>query len=285
MLLAYPAFVYANVSIDSPTPYIIGGDSAAPGEYPEFAILRIYQPGFESFGRCSATLIAPDKILTAAHCIREVDQDSRFTVIPAYHKQSIDEQNQLEVAVIQVHVHPDYGRGSFDLEADVAVLTLERSLASKVASVLISGVSIDGESATVLGAGLTDFGSQAIATQLQKFDTVIPSNESCNEDELVGVFYEPYHICISPRFASAVPCFGDSGGPVLVETGGRRAVAGIASGADTFDCDIETTFAVYARVSRYTDFIKRHSPNTHFIRAGKSVPVITPFLDLLLSTD
>jgi secreted trypsin-like serine protease len=285
MLLASPTYLSASMLNDMPAPKIIGGDSTTPGEYPEFAILRIYQPDAERFGQCSATLIAPDKILTAAHCIREVDQDSRFTVIPAYHKQSISEQKQLEVAVRKVDVHPDYGSGSFDLEADVAVLTLERALASKVASVLIAGVSIDGESATILGAGLTNFESQTLASVLQKFDTVIQSNESCNEDELGGVFYEPYHICISPRFASAVPCFGDSGGPILIETGGRRAVAGVASGGDTLDCDVETTFSVYARVSRYADFIKQHSPNTRFIRAGKPAPVIVPFLNLLLSTD
>lgn len=272
----------SDLEFESP-PQIVGGEPARPTEFPEFAALKIYPVGADRPGLCSATMIASNKALTAGHCIEALGSDSRFTVIPGYFDQPIREESDFEVAVSEVHVHPDYSEDLLGIENDIAVVTLETDVNSRVASVLIGNKPLENQPAIGAGLGLVDYEEQILPSVLQKFRTTIPSNETCNNDPLSGLYYDRTLICVSPRFSPAVPCFGDSGGPLLVKTGGRRAVAGVASVLDSF-CVTGTTFAAYTRVTEYTDFIKRHSPNSHFLEIGES-PTIAPILNVLLGDD
>jgi secreted trypsin-like serine protease len=50
-------------------------------------------------------------------------------------------------------------------------------------------------------------------------------------------------------------CFGDSGGPLLVERGGKKVQAGIVSWGPPGACAITSVYGVYVKLSNYTQWI------------------------------
>src|SRR5690348_13719164 len=60
----------ATAAAAQPRPEIIGGTQADPHEYPfQVAILQHGEPGRWAAQFCGGTLIAPDTVLTAGHCV------------------------------------------------------------------------------------------------------------------------------------------------------------------------------------------------------------------------
>ncbi|QQP55765.1 Serine proteinase stubblelike, partial [Caligus rogercresseyi] len=52
-------------------------------------------------------------------------------------------------------------------------------------------------------------------------------------------------------------CFGDSGGPLIVEENGRCTVVGVVSYG--FGCSTQFVAGVYTRVTEFMDWIKGHA--------------------------
>lgn len=222
---------------------IIGGEAADPGEYPATGALvrgRSY--------RCTATLIAPDVALTAAHCL-EGDGwgDFGFTLDDDLTRDVTD-----IIPAMVTHQHPDFhfegneytkiGRRN-----DVGVVILEEP---------IFGVGVEkldvSEEATSLAAGtelfLCGYGrdkwSVATTAGLKRDGSVFVD---------VATSWELQSIDEDPQ-----PCKGDSGGPLFAETSRGRRIAGLVSRAsgDSHMCD---TGAIYTRVAPYADWIREAS--------------------------
>ncbi len=64
------AAALAFLVLAAPADAIVGGRAAPPGKYPFFAVLEV-----DNRFSCGASLVAPDTVLTAAHCVSD-DDDS-----------------------------------------------------------------------------------------------------------------------------------------------------------------------------------------------------------------
>lgn len=59
----------------------------------------------------------------------------------------------------------------------------------------------------------------------------------------------------APQVKPADSCFGDSGGPLLVERGGEKVQAGVVSWGPLGACAITSVYGVYVKLSNYADWI------------------------------
>lgn len=110
-----------------------------------------------------------------------------------------------------------------------------------------------GETATVLGWGvISDSGPTASDLHMLE-DRVIISNEECLRD---FDNIKKTHICVSGDDHAGV-CYGDSGGPLLVQgSDGRYRQVGITSFGSADGCS-NGRARVSTRVNRFLDWINR----------------------------
>lgn len=108
---------------------IIGGTTVEPDEYPWFTMLMVKKSTTFTQLHCGGSLIHPEFVLTAAHCVDGHEYWNGFKAkIGAYKKPFLKKNNggqYLEVRnIVEVIVHPDFDKDSLD--NDIALLRLEK---------------------------------------------------------------------------------------------------------------------------------------------------------------
>jgi secreted trypsin-like serine protease len=203
-------------------PKIVGGE-AAGSAWPQVAALL---QGGEAV--CSGVLIAPNVVLSAGHCGKRIDE----VLLKA---ESLTGPGET-IEVSEVVRYPKH-YASYDLE----VLILERESSVQPATIVQDCVLdelVDGAAATIVGYGATDrWGANYVDELLQAQITI--TDPDCEATER-GCIAE-----VSPGGELGAggdgkdTCYGDSGGPIFLNTDQGDFLVGITSrGWDdvTVDC-------------------------------------------------
>ncbi len=241
---------------------IVGGVDVVEGEFPAYvALLKLYGEEPDSYldQYCGATAIAPNKLLTAAHC----EVTPGHVAVPGavdYNEALNDSDNHINV--ISVDNHPDYD--PITMDNDIAIVTLESpSLVNFVP--LYEGLSsLAGRMGTSVGLGALASGGSFPDTT-QQVDVPIISNETCNAGLVqAGYGEEATSLMVCAGFAEGGKdsCQGDSGGPLFVKDRTGLVQVGVVSWG--YGCAVPNQYGLYARVSEFTDFIKEHAPEATF---------------------
>jgi secreted trypsin-like serine protease len=230
----------------APASAVVAGTPAGALAYPWLA--SIGSPLFflrPSGQFCGGTLVAPDKVLTAAHCVAPFAKLIGALRV-TFGRTDLKRANGVTVSVRKAWVHPGFHETTFQGEMvehdDVAVLTLSRRLPR---AVLPLGRMTSGK-ALVLGWG-TVSESDLLNAVLRAARIPVDPDAACTK--AYGSSFDARGMACagSPR---ADTCLFDSGGPLILQ--GR--VAGLTSWAA--GCARPGFPGVYTRVSAYADDIE-----------------------------
>jgi len=215
--------------------------SAVKGGGPTTTKARPYAMLIELYGNqfCGGTLIAPTKVLTAAHCVANADDPSELRVIGG--RTHVDGTGGTEREIASYRLDSRYGSPGFGYDA--AVLTLDQPMPYRPAPVAgpkDGALVADGRTATVLGWGRT--GPGVNGTRLKQAKLVISPVADCQP--YTDTDTDPAAmLCGMPRPGTTDSiCPGDSGGPLI--SGGK--VVGIVSSGNKY-CDEQYPVSVFVR--------------------------------------
>jgi secreted trypsin-like serine protease len=278
-------------------PQIIGGHEAEPGEYPWQVRLDIEATGGTFL--CGGSLIGREWVLTAAHCITDpyaeggtnenlsnkVVSPEAVTVYLGDYQISETDPNEQQKPVSQVIRHPDYRSSGNDFDIALLKLSSPANLSGSVQPITLNTKSnIDGLLARVTGWG--DIDSTDIfegADILQELFVPIVSNGTCNGPESYDGQITENMLCAGLASGGRDSCQGDSGGPLIIydSTRQRWVQAGVVSFGQ--GCALPNFYGVYARVSKFTDWINAQvgpvqppTPGPYYYLTGRVTELVRP---------
>ena len=207
--------------------------------------MGIYEGG-EYKVKCTGSLVTPDIIVTAAHCLRQFQ--GRWVVRAGV--KDMREQGAIEASFKQVSIHPDYDWPLMYYDVGVALLNESLPLSDSISTLCLPDspydvTTMDNDGVTVQGWGVTNDGEAG--QNLTEIDVTVRSREECNDkyhsiSNFTRNFYLPELVtevvfCADHNLNDDVgTCYGDSGGPVIRRNWDRKeraevyTLVGVVSG-------------------------------------------------------
>lgn len=196
-------------------PGLIGGRPANPGEFPEEVYISIGN------SRCSATLIGPRTLLTAAHC-GSTGQTAEFQIGQAIYRAKLTRS-------------PLYSRDDHDLSLGYVDRFVDGVKFGNIAGEVVEGMSV-----TLVGYGCVNPGGGGGNDGILRVGT----------STVVG-FSNYDMVTRSP--SGAALCYGDSGGGAFHIVGNLHNVIGVNSKGNIRD----TSYITRTDVQDSIDFFKK----------------------------
>ncbi|KAJ8918109.1 hypothetical protein NQ315_011566 [Exocentrus adspersus] len=229
---------------------IIGGDEVEPHSRPYQAGLIINGQNF-----CSGSLISPNYVLTAAHCIFSA---SYVEIILGAHNVNIQEASQLRVTSSNIIIHEGYmipDRHSNDISL---IKTPEHIVTNNYIQIVRLPQADAGAYENFVGAlsgwGTTSLSSSTIShVLLETYLSIIPNT-------LCSYYSEPDAITSSIMCSwgnsnnPSGPCNGDSGAPLVV----GNVQVGLLSFLTSQGCESNYPSG-YTRISYYRTWINQNT--------------------------
>ena len=267
-------------------PRVVGGVEAGPDEFP-FLVGLVYSSNPSVFqGQfCGGTLVDPEWVLTAAHCV----QGQTAASIDVYANDYDLSGGGDRIDIDEVFKHPEYDPNT--LENDVALVHLAEAAKDpggpndtvRLAIGADRDLFVPGTAVITAGWGNTENsppGTPEWPYRVRKVEIPVQSDADCAA--VYSEFVAPGMMCAGFEIGGADSCQGDSGGPLIVAYGdGTYLQLGIVSWGE--GCADPGFFGVYTLVVPYTCWIAETIANGT-LGYGRATTVGTAGRDHLVGT-
>jgi len=217
---------------------IVGGDTVPPGTWPD-AVAVIGERG-----ACTGTLVAPDVVITAGHCA-ELNPTAVIVGTTDYTK------GGTRIAVDKAVAHPDWAT-----TYDLAVIVLHEPVAIAPRPIgtacTLAGVSA-GTPVHLVGFGVTDAAGRGTSSVLHEAIAPVIDPDCAHGNGCMPAVAPGGELIAGGDGTDS--CFGDSGGPVYLDTPrGTFAIAAVSRGVAHADTPCGAG-GIYVRTDKLVSWI------------------------------
>uniref|UniRef100_A0A8C7UUS5 Peptidase S1 domain-containing protein n=1 Tax=Oncorhynchus mykiss TaxID=8022 RepID=A0A8C7UUS5_ONCMY len=232
---------------------IIGGSAANLGDWPWQVSLH-----FQRSHTCGGTLIAPDFVVTAAHCFpRSV---SSYLVPNNWHVY-VGMVSQMVLPhpymVEKIIVHESYDDKTNNYDITLLKLTQHVDYSNNIQPVCLPAydkIFSPGTRCWTSGFGTTEAGAARGSTNLMGVSVDIIDSNVCNSNTVYNGKVSQNMFCAGDMEGGKDSCQGDSGGPLVCKDSDQLwYLAGVTSWGDS--CGKRNRPGVYSRVSRLLPWV------------------------------
>ncbi|WP_181923773.1 S1 family peptidase [Streptomyces inhibens] len=216
------------VSAAPPAAAVVGGDRADIKKYPWTVALTSSDD--VKLPECGGTLVAPNKVLTASHCVNPATVDQLRVVAGREDLRKTGEGTVRKVTKAWIHPKANTEGNGATYAHDLAVLTLNAPMPYRtlpLATPAQQKLYEEGTPNRVLGWGSTT--GRDDDDRVPPLQTALIPNrgdEQCITAYGSRRYQKRYTMCLGYPAGGVNACYGDSGGPVVVK--GR--LVGVISG-------------------------------------------------------
>ncbi|KAJ2216106.1 hypothetical protein EV179_001566 [Coemansia sp. RSA 487] len=197
----------------APVPRIAGGVIADKDDF-EF-IAFVYGQVLGTGSSCTGSLIGPNVVLTAGHCVYTSSGSMYMTSqmnVAFTHTKPTTMSDFTGPAVKEIIVNPNFNRST--LSNDLALIILESDIPSDIATPvkIYTGAITTSTPLTAAGFGITNpSDSSSVSPNLMKVDLVAGTTNYCKS---IWSSFDPSKLICTNGAAGKDTCSGDSGGPL-----------------------------------------------------------------------
>jgi secreted trypsin-like serine protease len=254
------AFLAAAVLAPAAGAIVGGTDQTTDSFAAPLAFIDIAEPG-GGLASCSGTLISPNVVMTAAHCVYDTDKRGNLLGVALPSKISVrvgsrnvaDPALGVQAGVVAVLPQPYYRWDGSRHNHDVALLALDRTMPQPPAS-LAEQRPAAGKSLLIAGYGSTSTNdeTQPSALKAALIDAADPASCHLSSESFDASWLFCGAASTDPAVPGGTSCYGDSGGPAFAyeNTVSNLVVEGVISYGSRHDCEFSRSYLVLVSSER-----------------------------------